>query len=151
MRIDKWYKRQRNVKFRKLYNKNLFLFFLRRWLDLLPYLNFGSWPTTEFTETVLSIELCRAPFADHFSKIISEFDRQILVLQPKYRKSQTALANTANISMSTLTLASLFVDPVLKFFLLKWSAKRALQSSIHKQFSWTLFFLWLTTSEKVQL
>jgi hypothetical protein len=48
MRIDKWYKRQRNVESRKLSNKNLFLFsFLRRWLDLLAYLNYGSWAATD--------------------------------------------------------------------------------------------------------
>jgi hypothetical protein len=68
-----------------------------------------------------------------------------MVLEPKYRKSQTALANTTNICMSTLTLTSLFVDQVLKIFLLKGSAKRALQSSIDKIAS-----LKLTTSEKVQ-
>ncbi len=59
----------------------------------------------------------------------------MVVLEPKYRKSQTALANTANISMSTLTVASLFVDQVLNFLLLKRSAKRTLQSSIDKTVS----------------
>jgi len=64
-------------------------------------------------------------------KKISELDRQIMTLEPKYRKSQTALTNTANISMSTFTLA--------------------LQNAIDKTVSVNFIFLWLTISEKVQL
>jgi len=52
-------------------------------------------------------------------KEFSELDLQIKTVEPKYRKSETALANTSNICMSTLTLALLFVDQVLKIFLLK--------------------------------
>jgi len=70
------------------------------------------------------------------------------MLEPKYRKSQTALANTANISMSNLTLASLFIDQVLKTFLLKRSGKRALQSSINKTVSLNfIFFSWLSVKK----
>jgi hypothetical protein len=52
---------------------------------------------------------------------------------------------------SILILASLFIDQILKSFLAKWSAKRALQSPIDEKSSERLMLFWLTTRQNVQI
>jgi hypothetical protein len=51
---------------------------------------------------------------------------------------------------SILTLASLFIDQILKSLLLKWSSKRALQSSTEEKNCATLLFFRLTTRGNVK-
>ncbi len=59
----------------------------------------------------------------------------------KYWQVQADVADRAEMIMSILTIASLFIDQIWNFFLLKWSAEKALQTLNAENILWEHYVL----------